>query len=190
MITKKQLQESFQVYTEQIPRMFESSAYWALLHYIIIFPDICGALESDDGQATSDRYKDWARRYLEVPMFRADEWWEIRCILLHQGITLGRMRYSSYQFISEPDKNGNVFHRNVIGDGQRNSLVLDVGELAREVLDALNRWFDDIANGTDQAKTNNVETNITSLSKTQTSNQALSPHVSGLSATISASTSS
>jgi hypothetical protein len=54
-MTVDELAAHFSTYMEQIPRLKSADAYWALLHYIVIFPDICGALESTDARATGER---------------------------------------------------------------------------------------------------------------------------------------
>jgi len=185
-MTKEQLKARFAVYTEQIPRLRNADAYWALLHYIVIFPDICGALESANGEATGPRYKDWATRYIATELLSGDEWYEIRCKVLHQGITIGEKRYSNYKFVSTPDSNGNVVHRSVFND----VMVLDVRYMADEMLQGLDRWFEDISNKTNPVQTQNVERNINSLATVQSSNDALGGIIQGLNLFVSASTSS
>ena len=57
-----------------------------------MLPDICGALESDNGFASGERYKAWydawlGPKYAEVGMhysFTADDLWYLRCALAHQ----------------------------------------------------------------------------------------------------------
>lgn len=186
-MTKQELHSSFSVYTEQIPRLIKGDAYWALLHYIAIFPDICGALESANGEATGAQYKEWAERYIATDFLSAEEWYEIRCKILHQGITRGKKRYANYKFVSTPDSNGTVLHRCVVpGD----ILILDVRYMTDEILQGLDRWFDDIASNADPARTKAVEKNIASLANTQTSKDALGGIIQGLNLVLSASTSS
>jgi hypothetical protein len=104
-----------------------AKAYWALLHYIIIFPDICGALEIINEEASGNSYKDWARRYVEDNNLSAAEWYDIRCSLLHQGRTVGRRRYTLYKF-GQP---GTIIHKQA--DPQECSIGLDVSQMADEI---------------------------------------------------------
>ncbi|MCK5021777.1 MAG: hypothetical protein KAR54_00830 [Candidatus Pacebacteria bacterium] len=185
-MNKEELEEKFSVYTDQISLMRGAGAYWALLHYIIIFPDICGALESTNGLANSSRYKKWASDYVASPFLLDDEWYEIRCKILHQGITLSSRRYVSYKFVSSPDLNGNIIHRCLFND----VLILDVRNMTDEILQGLDKWFEDIVNNINPTKTRNVENNINNLSSVQDLENALGGAITGLNMFISGSTSS
>jgi len=185
-MTTKELKEKFSVYTDQISLLKGANAYWALLHYMIIFPDMCGALESPNGEATGKSYRNWASRYVADSLLSENEWYDIRCKILHQGITLGSKGYTRYQFVSEPDPRGIIVHRNVLNG----VMVLDVGELTNEILNGLDRWFEDIANNADSSRTRNVENNIVSLATTQDSDTALGGAIRRLNLFVSASTSS
>jgi len=175
-MTAKELRKNFETYTSEIQRLIDAKAFWALLHYSLIFPDICGALESNKGQATGPRYRDWARRYVEDSHLSAEEWWDIRCLLLHQGRTLGRKRYSNYKFV-RPASGGVVFHKNTLNN---NIICLDVTEMSGEVTSGLEKWFQDIAAGQDPDKSRNVRKNIASLASEKEDSRPLGKAVVGL----------
>jgi hypothetical protein len=174
-MTKDELKAAFNVYTEQIQKLTAAQIHWALIHYIIIFPDICSALEANDGESTGNNYKDWATRYLADGDLSAEEWWDIRNLLLHQGRTIGRKRYINYQFRS-PDANGQTTHKHI----SQNIIVLDATELAKEVELGLEKWFGDIENQVDPTKAANVEKNIPKLAGIVILPIASQPHVRSL----------
>jgi hypothetical protein len=76
---------------ELITQIRKASA--ADLDYLALFgalalPDICGALASDNGQATGPKYKDWVRANVPEQAAQADMLYGLRCSLLHQGKAL------------------------------------------------------------------------------------------------------
>lgn len=156
-MTANELRNYFKVYLEQIPVLAKVNADWALLHYIIIFPDICGALENANGQSSSSNYINWANRYVADSALSGDEWYDIRCHILHQGITAGRKRYPNYYFKS-PGVTA-ISHKSIQPNG---SIILDVHAMKDELLAGLEKWFRDV----EQSQENhlkNVVYNIPSL---------------------------
>ncbi len=182
-MNKKELQKCFNVYTEQIPLLRKIKAYWALLHFIIIFPDICGALESSDGQAKRDRYISWARRYTEDIFLSGEELYDIRCLLLHQGRTLGKLRYPNYKF-GQPDLNGNSVHKCKLSDG---SLAIDVHMLTNEILKGLDKWFNELSTNPESTISINVQNNIKYISQKDTSGKPFGNDIVGLNISVSGS---
>lgn len=161
IMIKDELEKLFKTYLDQIPILASNNADWALLHYIIIFPDICGALESLNGEASGQSYIEWAEKYLADAMLDGKEWYEIRCHLLHQGKTTSKKRYTNYSFKS-PEKTGIVTHKYVISNG---ILILDVHKLKNEVLTGIQKWFKDIELNLHPAISGNVEKNIKTLAR-------------------------
>jgi hypothetical protein len=165
-MTQEELEIGFRVYFDEMQRCRLNKCYWALLHLLVIMPDICGALESADGLANGDLYKDWCRRYLVNDKLLAQEWYEIRCSLLHQGRTLPqkenqpRGRYSRYTF-SQPTEKGEKVHRLVSVVNGKSAINLDVDSLMQEVRAGMTAWFRALVS--DPALTEarkNVEANI------------------------------
>ena len=54
--TVARLESAFHVYFDEIERCRRAEAYWALLYVLVSLPDICGALESENGWATEKKY--------------------------------------------------------------------------------------------------------------------------------------
>jgi hypothetical protein len=90
MPTVDALEKAFGVYFAEIERCRREGTYWALLHILVSLPDICGALESENGHATGDKHIAWCRSYCPCPaeILEAEDYREIRNIVLHQGRTL------------------------------------------------------------------------------------------------------
>lgn len=64
--------------------------YYVALLTALALPDMCGALESEDGIATRARYADWFDRHV-APAYGGfldgESAYKFRCSLLHQGTT-------------------------------------------------------------------------------------------------------
>lgn len=165
MLTKADLEQAFRAYLDEIQRCIEGKCYWALLHVLVVLPDICGALEAPDGEATGRRYEAWCARYLADPVVTEKDWYGIRCVVLHQGRTLAnRGQYVAYSF-SQPTERGGVVHR-MVGDSVNGShLHLDVGKLADQVTGALPRWFAELESNADPARSANVVRNLPFLAR-------------------------
>ena len=163
MPSQTELNTAFRVYFEEIRRCIEHKCYWALLHIVIVLPDICAALESKDGQTHGNRYKDWCHRYLPNGELYNEDWYEIRKIVLHQGKTRAtKGRYGAYIF-SQPNAQGISVHREIDRTGRTTSLILDVGRLAKEIRVAMQKWFAELEAGKAPSRTCNVERNLSSL---------------------------
>jgi hypothetical protein len=114
-------------------------------------------------------YRDWCGRYLANNDLSAEEWYEVRCILLHRGRTLPERedkpkgRYHRYSF-SQPDPQGNTTHRQKKNVGGRAEINFDVWELMTEVQKGMKVWFNQLASGNTSAEViRNVEKNLSTL---------------------------
>lgn len=72
---------------DQIDKAHRHNLYYLSLFTALSIPDICGALEAEDGRANGERYRDWYRRFVEpkYDMLSAAEAYDYRCSALHQG---------------------------------------------------------------------------------------------------------
>jgi hypothetical protein len=133
-----ELESRFAVYFSEMDRCRGGDAYWSLLHVVVALPDICAALQAGNGETTPNRYKDWCRLYCPPDVLTADDYWDMRNIVLHQGRT--RTRRGRFYKFTKPSERGNVVHRWAAGD----VIVLDVGELAAEMTASVRAWFVDL----------------------------------------------
>lgn len=110
MLVKGSLESKLKVYKDEMDACRKARTFWALLHVVVCLPDICAALQSDDGRTSSKRYKDWCREYYPDPSLTPDEVYGIRCKVLHEGRSsaVPPARYAGYAF-SQPT--GRLFTR-------------------------------------------------------------------------------
>jgi len=162
MLSQANLKEAFSVYLEELDRCCLAKCYWAMLHIIVIFPDLCGALESKNGKASPKKYEDWCCRYLNQEL-SPENWYELRCALLHQGHTFkhGRFRFS----FGQPAPDGSDRHNTVFGQPDGQTRILDVDRLCILITQALRQWFRDLEEGKDKEKVRNVEANLPCIAK-------------------------
>ncbi len=157
---------------DQIDRSLDSRLYYLALFSALTIPDIAGALEAPDGQATGERYKVWYEKWIR-PRFKeevqrllaaraisqtpgvenpltGDACYRFRCSLLHQGSTQHpKSPYSRIIFI-EPGATTNVVHYGVLNG----ALCIDVPRFCREVLAGSRLWLRSVE-GTEPYATNN-----------------------------------
>ncbi len=144
MLTAQWLDETFKVYFEEMDRCRKAKCYWALLHLVLVLPDVCAAMETDNGETKGELYKQWCAKYLSDHLIQSNDWYQMRCRVLHQGITQDTNQRSQYTNVafSQPSEHGMRVHRCVNETPEGKVLQLDVGEMEKEMRAALsNRWF-------------------------------------------------
>lgn len=125
---------------DQIEQALRGNLYYVALFPTLAIPDMCAALESEDGIATRERYIAWfdewvAGRY--AGMLDGGDCYFFRCSLLHQGSSQNaRSSYSRVLFI-EPGASTNVLHCNVIND----ALNIDVRIFCMDMVAAAREWL-------------------------------------------------
>ena len=126
MKSADELRKAFAVYYAEMDRCQAASAYWALLHLVIVIPDICAALESSATAKVGGRYIDWcAAHFPNNPRLTPGDRFQMRNALLHEGTTFPTNRaadaqqhcqYSSFSFV-EPGAASVEVHQNISPDG-------------------------------------------------------------------------
>lgn len=73
----------------EIEAAVKGGAWLLALMGLVAIPDICAALESEDGWATKGKYLAWFDKYLgrEYPTLDAEEFYKVRNSMLHTGNT-------------------------------------------------------------------------------------------------------
>ena len=155
-----QLNHALQPYWNEMRTCRQHRAYWALLHVTICLPDICAALESENGRAKKKRYENWCERYLTHPHLSAAERYDIRCLVLHEGRTETKeqARYDRYSF-GQPSYAGQADHMRV--DGR--TLHIDVDRLSQEVQNGAGRWISEMEAESSGHRSEYVAANLSSL---------------------------
>ena len=141
---RESLQNTVRAYFESVDLCLKGRAYWALLHVLVVFPDICSAMEHADGEATSGSYEKWSKRFLCDPVMKPEDWYRLRCLLLHQGRTRNDRGSSQYDYVrfSHPQEGAiSTLHRRVQAGAGGQLIHLDVRALANEMCGAIQNGF-------------------------------------------------
>jgi hypothetical protein len=160
MLRTGDLGQAFKIYWDDIDRCRRAEAYWSLLHVTICLPDICGALQSASGEAKPRLYIAWCDLYFSDPRLTGSEHYLMRCKVLHQGrAKTNRCRYGAFAF-GQPAQSGAVDHMRL---DAHHTLHLDVGELATETTDAVEKWIKRLEAKPTSDEALNVTKNLESL---------------------------
>ena len=125
---------------EQIEKGLDSNQYYLSLFVALAIPDICGALESDDGLAIGQKYKDWFDKYISPKYngsLNGNSCYQFRCSLLHQGSTQHENSKFSRIFFVEPGTTTHVLHNNIIN----NALNIDVKIFCQDIISGAKEWL-------------------------------------------------
>lgn len=146
MRTIEQLRGDFVLYVNEIDRCLETKCHLALLHVLLVLPDVCAALEASPGAGVGDRYVAWCSKHLptSATVSGADRY-QMRNSLLHAGSTtaqnLHKKHRTGYEYFSYIDPEGFdvSVHNTASQDGK--ILNVDVIQMAAETKQALENWF-------------------------------------------------
>ena len=129
---------------KQVEAAIDGNAYYLALFVSLTLPDICGAMESQDGLTTRDRYVKWFDTYVAsnyriqgAPTITGETCYYYRCSLLHQGRSQHpNLGYARILFL-EPGSTSNVFHNNILND----ALNIDAGIFCRDIIAGVRKWI-------------------------------------------------
>jgi len=183
-LTTSDLEQAFQVHFDEMVNCESNKCYWALLHLVVVLPDICSAIESPGGDTNGNLYKNWCDKYLSGPDLSGVDWYEMRNGLLHQGSTVAKKgKYGSFSY-GQPTSSGGIVHRITFkGPSGKEHIHVDVGQLKTEMLVAVRKWFETITINSEHKKSQNVRSHLSALAKVNP--ESLSPFIRGASQTIS-----
>lgn len=120
----------------QTENCLDAGFYYPALISCLTIPDICGALNSDNGESNGEKYSAWYNRYvlphigdaitkvegIDLPIkikdsrLNGNECYWFRCSLLHQGRTdHKKSEYDRILFI-EPNSGISIGHDNLINN--------------------------------------------------------------------------
>jgi hypothetical protein len=126
--------------------------YYLALAGALVIPDMCGALESQNGEAKGSHYKSWFDRHI-APMhgiLTGEDCYRFRCSFLHQGRTQHPTgTYSRIVFVEPGAPFGAVFHMNVMND----ALNIDVQHFCAEMVMGARNWLGQVR-GTEPYESN------------------------------------
>lgn len=136
-------------FLDQLDKVANSGFSYVSLFTALTVPDICGALEVDDGLAKGDRYRAWFDKWVAPkytvgpdrrPSLSGATCYAYRCGLLHQGRSMHeKLGYSRIMFVERT--NGNVFHNNVLND----ALNIDIPLFVKSITSSARDWIKTMA---------------------------------------------
>ncbi|KKT35303.1 MAG: hypothetical protein UW24_C0011G0006 [Parcubacteria group bacterium GW2011_GWA2_44_12] len=136
----------------QIEKGLDANLYLLSLFSALAIPDICGAMSSENGEASAEKYKTWFDKYVATEynnFLNGNDCYYFRCSLLHQGSTQhNESNYKRVLFV-EPSATTNVFHNNRING----ALNIDVRIFCKDLIDGAKKWLEENEN-TDLYKQN------------------------------------
>ncbi len=126
--------------TNQIKKGLENDLYFLSLFVALTLPDICGAIDSKDGKANGEKYKNWFDKHIKKSALSGIDCYKFRCSLLHQGSSQHpESNYSRVLFV-EPSATPNIFHNNIMN----NALNIDVSIFCQDIIDGVNLWLKEV----------------------------------------------
>lgn len=124
----------------QVRAASAANLYYVALLTALTLPDMCGALESEDGIASGARSADWFDRNVAPAyggVLDGESAYKFRCSLLHQGTTQhASNKYARLLFV-EPGASTNIFHNNALND----ALNVDVRVFCEDMCRAVDGWL-------------------------------------------------
>jgi hypothetical protein len=143
----------------QLENSLKSENYYISLFTALTLPDIAGAMDSENGLATAQKYKNWfeswARpRFMELLLKTIPEHarahishmenpldgeacYLFRCSLLHQGRAVHpKNKYSRIIFM-EPRSTSNTIHYSIMND----ALCIDLESFCKEMIMGVRLWL-------------------------------------------------
>jgi len=129
----------------QVRKGLDANLYYLSLVSALTIPDICGAMDSENGEAKPKKYIAWFDRYIP-PEYRGlldgKDCYDFRCSLLHQGSSHRKnSRYTRVLFV-EPSATNIVLHLNIIFG----ALNIDVGIFCNDLVGGAEKWLDENEN--------------------------------------------
>lgn len=160
-----------QALLDQLERSLDTRLYYLSLLTALAIPDIGGALDSDDGQASPERYKTWYEKWVR-PRFKeqveqlvppharpytthvenpltGDACYRFRCSLLHQGSSQHPKSPFARIIFIEPGSTTNVIHYSTLNE----ALCIDLASFCREVIGGARLWLQ-LVDGTEPYQAN------------------------------------
>lgn len=136
--------DDVQDFFDQVARGGEGPHYYLALAAALMIPDICGAMEAEDGRSTGARYRAWFDKHVAPkhrtsntgePLLSGADCYILRCSLLHQGTT--RHQKSRYSRILFTEPGPVTLHMNILDD----ALNIAVREFCQEMAEAASSWL-------------------------------------------------
>lgn len=121
----------------ELQHALKAGLYLTSLSSSVMIPDICSALESNDGKTSGAKYKVWVDEYIS-PKYggtvTGEVVYKLRCALLHQGKF--NHDYPNYDKILFQLPNSFMTHNVLIG----NALTLNIQQFCEDLVNGYFAW--------------------------------------------------
>jgi|SRR3989339_197068 len=155
---------------DQIEKGIEAKLYYLSLFAALAIPDICGAADASNGEASKAQYIKWFDEHLQSKYntkFNGELCYYFRCSLLHQGSSQHpKSTYKRIMFI-EPNRIISV-HRSIMYD----AYFIDIKDFCNDMIEACKGWLQKVET------TPLFKTNFDKFMRRYP--QGLNPYVSGV----------
>jgi hypothetical protein len=164
-VTLERMDELF----AQIRAASTAGLYYLALVGTLVLPDICGALDSDDGRASGAKYRSWIEKNVPQQAENAGLIYGLRCSLLHQGRAMPRGGPFRIAFMAPTA--GIQLHGIVTSVDDDEVGWLSIPDFVEEIAAGAEQWLARVGN------TKRVQTNLTNFARLRP--EGLLPHVAG-----------
>lgn len=122
---------------DQINAANKAGYYYVALVSALSLPDICGALDSPDGEASRERYITWYDHHITSGLARGQDIYHFRSSLIHPSRTPAPKGQFTRIIFMEPRATTYVFDNCIVGD----ALMLDVHNFIMLLCTATRIWL-------------------------------------------------
>lgn len=151
----------------QIRAAANAELYYLALVGTLVLPDICGALDSDNGSASGAKYRTWIEQNVPEQAGNAAHLWGLRCSLLHQGRATPHGATFPVAFM-HPGA-GIQLHNLMTSVDDEEVAWLSIPDFVEEVVGGAERWLARVGS------TNRVQTNLAKFARLRP--EGLPPHI-------------
>lgn len=135
---------------DEIQASARAKLYRVALFTALTFPDIAGAIDSEDGRANGRKYARWFDEYasfkyhaFSTQYLTGSDCYLYRCALLHQGRSQHEAsRYSKTVFLHAKQENLAYCGAFVIERG--NTLCIDIGMFCNNIVESGYQWLENV----------------------------------------------
>lgn len=129
----------------EIRQALANHLFYAAIMLCLAIPDVCAALESDDGMTTKEDYKRWYRQWFQpkYPELSEDDMYSLRCGVFHRGRLNDPRPGLQYERVvfTLPSAQGRFYHREM-----NNAYCTDAHDFCRQMIQSAEDWYRDNQN--------------------------------------------
>lgn len=130
-----------QILIYELKKATENNLWFVAINIALTIPDICSALEYENGQTDGVKYKNWINTYLVKKynnFITGNDIWKLRCASLHQGkFNHDYPKFSKIIFQVPFDGDNGGMHNNIIG----NTLQLNAKIFITDIIESYGEWL-------------------------------------------------